>query len=71
MKNDKWVKRWIVRSASGGNPHVVAIDDNEVYGCDCIGWTRHMPRRDCSHIRIVKNGGGETMEDHILNLLAR
>lgn len=22
--------------------------------CACIGWTRHLPRRDCKHIALVK-----------------
>lgn len=21
--------------------------------CACLGWTRHMPRRPCKHIRLV------------------
>jgi hypothetical protein len=26
--------------------------------CSCIGWTRHVPRKDCKHIEWVKRFGG-------------
>jgi hypothetical protein len=49
----RWVRRWTVRGSTG-NLYTVAVDDEGDYGCSCIGWTRHVPRRDCRHIKMVK-----------------
>ncbi len=29
----------------------------ESWSCSCVGWTRHVPRKDCKHIRYVKQFG--------------
>lgn len=55
MKNDKWVKRWVVPSSRGGQ-HIMAEDHEGNFGCSCVGWTGHFPRKDCVHIRGVKAG---------------
>jgi hypothetical protein len=51
--NQKWVRRWTV-IGSTGNYYTVAVDQDGNYGCSCIGWTHHMPRTDCKHIREVR-----------------
>ena len=52
---DKWVQRWEVASHSNPNrTYTVAIDAEGNWGCSCPAWTRHMPRKDCKHIRQVK-----------------
>jgi len=53
---DKWVKRWKVSSSRGEGHHTVAQDADGNYACSCIGWTRHVPRRDCKHIIDVQLG---------------
>ena len=65
---DKWVKRWTIPSSRGGL-HIVGQDAEGNYGCDCIGWTRHMPRRDCTHITQVKAGDGRTFSETIMDEL--
>jgi predicted nucleic acid-binding Zn finger protein len=42
MKDDKWVKRWVVPSSSGEGEYIVGQDAEGNYGCSCPGWTRHM-----------------------------
>ena len=54
MRDSKWVKKWIaVSSSHPGTTYVVAQDHEGNFACACIGWTRHMPRTDCKHIRGV------------------
>ena len=53
--NDKWVKRWMVKSASADGYYTVAQDTAGNYACSCPGWTRHTPRTDCKHIIAVKD----------------
>jgi hypothetical protein len=43
---DRWKKRWVVESNSGHGQHIVALDLNDQWGCDCKGWTMHV-RRFC------------------------
>lgn len=54
-----WLKQYKVPSES--NPdrqYVVSQNMNEEeWACSCTGWTRHVPRRDCKHIRYVKLTG--------------
>ena len=66
MLNDKWINRWIVHSSSGSGDYVIGQDADGNWGCSCIGWTRHVPRTDCKHIREVKNGGGATLSEAII-----
>lgn len=70
MKDDKWVKRWVVHSESGNGDYIVGQDKDGNWGCSCRGWTSHVPRTDCKHIRLVKSGGGETLTEHIIAKLA-
>jgi len=70
MKDDKWVDRWVVSSSSGDGDYIVARDKDGNWACSCIGWTRHVPRRDCRHITEVKEGGGKTVSEAVLDRLA-
>lgn len=70
MTTDKWVNRWYVPSSRGGGNHTVSQDKDGNWACSCIGWTRHMPRTDCKHIREVKEGGGQSLSDAVLDRLS-
>jgi hypothetical protein len=59
--NDKWVERWAVRSSSGKGDYIIGQTTEGEWGCSCIGWTSHVPRTDCRHIREVKAGRGKTV----------
>ena len=47
-----YLVKWCIYSEHSGN-HIVSLTDKGEYQCDCIGWTRHMPRRNCKHIYQV------------------
>ena len=54
-----WKVKWKVRSHSNRKKeYVVSRDQNGNYGCSCPAWTRRTPRKDCKHIKEVKDGGG-------------
>jgi hypothetical protein len=42
MANDKWIKRWAVRSSSGKGDYIISTDAEGNYGCSCSGWTLHI-----------------------------
>ena len=48
----QYIKRWLAPASNGSN-HIVALDWNGQYQCDCIGWIRHSPRIECKHIKMV------------------
>lgn len=51
----QYVSQWEVPSNSDPTrSYKVSLTDRGDYQCSCVGWTRHMPRRDCSHITQVK-----------------
>lgn len=45
-----------------GRTYVVSLNGNGQYSCGCLGWTRHVPRRDCKHIEWVKAFGGRPVD---------
>jgi hypothetical protein len=50
-----YAEQWEVPSNSNpANSYKVSLTESGEYQCSCMGWTRHMPRRDCSHILQVK-----------------
>jgi hypothetical protein len=55
-KTDKWVQRWKVPRSSGGGDWTVAVDADGNWGCNCPRWIFTTPRKDCDHIRRVKEG---------------
>ena len=48
-----WVQKYQVPSNSSDNIYTVGISDEGTWACSCIGWTRHMPRKNCVHIKSV------------------
>lgn len=68
--SDKWVKQWVVPSSSGSGDYIVSMDKDGNYACGCRGWTSHVPRTDCRHIREVKAGGGQSIADATIARLA-
>jgi len=65
-ESDKWVKRWVIPSHTSMREYIVAQDKDGNWACSCPGWTRHVPRTDCKHIRTVKSGGGMSIEDNVI-----
>jgi len=49
-----YLKRWEVESSDGKRTYTVSVTKDGVWSCACVGWTRHMPRRDCKHITGIK-----------------
>lgn len=57
MAPARWRRQWDVPSDSNpAKSYVVSEDREGHYACSCPAWTRHTPRRDCKHIRRVKEG---------------
>jgi hypothetical protein len=53
----KWIKRWTIPSNSEpGKEYVVSLAADGTYGCSCPAWK--FRRLECSHIQLVKVGGG-------------
>lgn len=48
----QYMKKWCIYSERSGN-HIISLLADNTYQCDCIGWTRHYPRKNCKHIREV------------------
>ena len=44
-------RQWQVSSSDGERTYTVSVTVYGVWSCSCVGWTRHMPRRDCKHIK--------------------
>ena len=45
--------QWKVQG-SAAEPYTVSVTVDGFWSCSCVGWTRHMPRRDCKHIKEKK-----------------
>jgi len=51
----QYMNQW--KWPSGSNPdkeYTISLTYDGEYQCSCYGWTRHVPRRDCAHIRGLK-----------------
>ena len=46
MKDDRWVRRWVIPSSSGNGVYIVSQDAEGDYACGCRGWTLNM-RKFC------------------------
>ena len=66
----EYKRQWVVDSSSGPGKYTVSEDLNGEFSCSCRGWTGHVPRTDCKHIREVKAGGGKTFGEASLDRLA-
>jgi hypothetical protein len=54
------VAQYEVKSETSGSTYIVSLDGNGDYSCGCLGWTRHVPRRNCKHIDwVIAFGPGE------------
>ena len=53
MTQSRWAQQWPVQGSTG-TLYTVSIDHEGHWACGCRGWTMHMPRRDCKHIREVQ-----------------
>jgi hypothetical protein len=40
-----------VPSSDGERTYVISVQESGEYACSCMGWTRHVPRKECRHIR--------------------
>jgi hypothetical protein len=57
-----------VPSSSSDAMHTVSKHVDDSFQCSCIGWTRHVPRRDCKHILWVKQYGPMPIEPLLYEL---
>ena len=57
MSESFGIDQWDVESQSSPGTHYrVTLKPDGTYACGCTGWTRHVPRKDCKHIRWVRKG---------------
>jgi ATP-dependent DNA ligase len=49
----EYKQQWKVQG-SAKDPYTVSVTFDDVWSCSCVGWTRHMPRKDCTHIKKIK-----------------
>jgi hypothetical protein len=62
MNGYEIAERWEIESESSpGKKYVVSKMLDGSWACSCIGWTRHVPRRDCKHIEWHKRFGGTAL----------
>ena len=47
------IGRWRVKNDDRTRTYTV-VATKGVWQCSCMGWTRHMPRKDCKHITHIK-----------------
>ncbi len=64
------IDRYEVESQSkAGRMYVVSKLRDDSWQCSCIGWTRHMPRRDCQHITWVRMNGPRPIDPMLLGII--
>ena len=49
----KYIAKYLIYSKTSGKPHVISKCEDGTWACDCLGWTSHYPRKNCTHIRYV------------------
>ena len=54
----EYARQWQVLSSDGKRTYTVSVTVDYAWSCSCVGWTRHMPRKDCKHIKGKKSDGG-------------
>ena len=47
-------KQWDVQG-SARKPYIVSLTMNNDFVCSCPAWTRSTPRKDCKHIKKIKD----------------
>jgi len=50
----EYKQQWQVSSSDGERAYTVSVTFDDVWSCSCVGWTRHMPRHDCKHVKGKK-----------------
>lgn len=50
----KYNAQWKVPNSAHTKSYIVSLPALTVYECSCTGWTSHVPRKDCKHIRLVR-----------------
>ena len=63
----RWKQQWVVKSFSSTTDYIVSLDWDGMYHCGCRGWTSHFPRVDCKHIVEVRNGGGRSITEAVID----
>lgn len=53
----QWVRQWQVPSSKAGKFYIVSLSREGEWSCACVGWTSHMPRKACRHIKEAKETG--------------
>jgi len=56
----------LVKSSNGKIDYVISVRDDQ-WQCSCVGWTRHVPRKDCKHIRGCKDVSNEKKSKLTIN----
>ena len=56
------IQQFKVESQTSAAEYTVSRCSDDSWQCSCIGWTRHVPRRDCKHILWVKTYGPVPIE---------
>lgn len=52
-----YIRQWQVPSSMAGKTYIVSLSSQGDWSCACVGWTSHVPRRACKHIKIAKETG--------------
>ena len=55
-----YAHQWDVLSSDGKRTYVVSVTADGQWQCGCMGWTGHMPRKDCKHIKGKKGKKAES-----------
>lgn len=51
----KYLNQWSVPSNSNpSESYTISLTYEGEWQCSCKGWTQHVPRKDCTHIRQLK-----------------
>ena len=51
----EYLNQWTVPSDSNpSDSYTVSLTYDGKWQCSCKGWTMHVPRKDCKHIRRIK-----------------
>ena len=62
-KDNRWKQQWLVPSNSGGKDHKVSEDQDGDFFCDCWPFRKN---RTCTHIDVVRSGGGTPLGSPVL-----
>jgi len=54
----QYAKQYKVENSKGTGHYIVSLTYDGNWECSCIGWTRHVPRKDCKHISLARIGRG-------------